>query len=391
MKRTLIAIAAAATLLLSACSTQAEDEPAAQNGEAGSSPGGSMVVAPTPGSDISATSQATVDSTQAPTTSTSSTSTTTTTTRPQPVPLPSVSDPYVASASEPYAEAKTIAGQIAQRILTYDPDTPLSLLAANVAAGARQIPEVAVAMEPAFHDGYWSRATVVYPQLGGLTDDRMSVMVVARQELSDDEEFSYAVKRTLDVRLVRSEGEWAFEELASVGSEQMPRPADLSNLAISVVDHPNIILSDSARWDIYRGWISEDLLRLMLDLGNEAVYHVVTLKSGHPYHVFGTETMSRHTSGHAVDMYRIGNVNVVDDRSKTSATHNIVSDWCTRTDVSSIGSPWRFENPTPEEGTEERSEGEAAEEPEDVGPEFKCRSFTDRVHQDHIHVSVTPP
>ena len=127
------------------------------------------------------------------------------------------------------------------------------------------------------------------------------------------------------------------------------------------------------------------------DLGNEALCHVVTLKSGHPYHVLGTETMSRYTSGHAVDMYRIGSVNVVDDRSKTSATHNIVSDWCTRADVSSIGSPWRFENPTPEEGAEEGPEEEPAEEPEYVGPEFKCRSFNDRVHQDHIHVSVTPP
>ena len=383
VKRTLIAASAIAALLVSACSAQAQQEQATTVAEPGSAPGQVVVVAEAPEADT-ATPDTVTEGPPPPTPST--TAPTTTTTMPLSIPLPSVLDPFVASGSEPYAEAKTIAGQIAQRLLTYDPDTPLGQLAANVATAAEQIPAVAAAIQPAFHGGYWSRATVVYPQLGGLSDDRMSVMVVVRQQFGDDE-LGDAVKRTIDVRLMRSDGEWVFEGLASVGSEQMPRPANITELAAAVVDHPNIILSDSARWDIYRGWISDDLLQLMLELGNQAVYHVVTLKSGHPYHVFGTETMSRHTSGHAVDVYRIGDANVVDDRAKTSATYNIVSEWCTRADVSSIGSPWRFENPTPPEASEE----ETAEEAEPSGPEFRCRSFTDRVHQDHIHISVTPP
>lgn len=386
VKRTLIAASAIAALLGSACSAQAQQEQATSLDESSSTSTEVVVVADTAEPDTTTTV------TKAPPPSTTSTAApTTTTTLPLSPSLPPVSDLFVASESEPYAEPKTIAGQIAQRLLTYDPDTPLGQLAANIATSARQIPKVAAAMQPAFHDGYWSRATVVYPQLGGLTEDRMSVMVVARQQFGDDDESGDVVKRTMDIRLVKSDGQWVFEELASVGSEQMARPAEISQLAVAVVDHPNIILSDSARWDIYRGWISDDLLELMLDLGNQAVYHVVTLKSGHPYHVFGTETMSRHTSGHAVDVYRIGDANVVDDRSKTSATHTIVSEWCTRADVSSIGSPWRFENPAPPEQSDEDSEEGAVEEVEPLGPDFKCRSFTDRVHQDHIHISVTPP
>ena len=259
-------------------------------------------------------------------------------------------------------------------------------LAADVATADDQIPELIDAIQPAFHGGLWSRTTVVYPQLGGLTDDRMSVMVVVRQQFGDDDESGDTVKRTMDVRLIRSDGEWVFDGLASVGGELTPRPADLSNLAVTVVDHPNIILSDSARWDIYRGWVSNDLLRLMLDLGNQRTYHVVTLTTGHPYNVFGTDNMSRHTSGHAVDLYRIGDARVIDDRAGASTTHEIVAEWCTRNDISSIGSPWEFENPDQVAGSEEGS----ASETEESFSEFKCRSFTNRVHQDHIHISVSP-
>jgi len=102
--------------------------------------------------------------------------------------------------------------------------------------------------------------------------------------------------------------------------------------------------------------------------------------------VFGTDNMSRHTSGHAVDLYRIGDARVIDDRAEASSTHEIVAEWCTRDDISSIGSPWRFENPDPAEGSEETSVGET----EESGSDFKCRSFTNRVHQDHIHISVSP-
>lgn len=301
-----------------------------------------------------------------------------------PNPLPSVEDPFVAPGSEPYAEAKTLAGQIAQRLLTYDPDTLPFLLAADVARETYQVPELAGALEPAFHSGYWSRAEVIYPQLGGHVDDRMSVMVVAHQEFGRDDEPGRKVKRTMDVRLVQRDGEWVFDQLMSAGGDEVSRPADLSDLAIAVVDHPNIILSDSARWDIYQNVTSTNLLRLMLNLGEQWKYYVVTLTTGHPVNVFGTDTESRHTSGRAVDIFRIGEANIVDSRSDKSAMHDIVAEWCTRDDISSIGSPWRFVNPEPDEP----SEDELSEEPAESVVEYKCRSFSDHVHQDHIHISV---
>lgn len=296
--------------------------------------------------------------------------------RQPPPPLPPVSEPFTASESEPYAEAKTVAGRIAQRLLTYDPGTTPAQLAFDVAFIGRQMPDLVDALRPALHEDLRSRATVVYPQMGGIADDRMSVMVVIRQDLGDVDDPEDSVTRTMDVRLFNRDGRWVFDGLASAGGEQTARPEELSNLAAKVVDHPNIELPDSARWDIYRGLVSRSLLQVMADLADQKPYGVVVLTTGHPHNVFGTDTMSRHTAGRAVDVYRIGDTRIIDGRAKGSPIHELVTDLCMQDSVSSIGSPWRIELPESEEQTEEQTE------------QYLCRSFTNSVHQDHIHISV---
>lgn len=296
--------------------------------------------------------------------------------REPPPPLPPVSEPFTASESEPYAEAKTVAGRIAQRLLTYDPGTTSAQLAFDVAHFGHQMPELVAALRPALQEDRQSRATVVYPQLGGIADDRMSVMVVTRQDLGVSDDLEDTVTRTLDIRLVDRDGRWVFDGLASAGGDPTTRPEELSNIAERVLDHPDIELPDSARWDIYRGLISSSLLRVMADLGDQSSYGVVTLTTGHPHNVFGTDSMSRHTTGHAVDVYRIGDTRVIDGRAKGSPIHTLATELCTQDTVSSIGSPWRFELPESEEQAEEQAD------------QYLCRSFTNSVHQDHIHISV---
>ena len=133
MIRTLIVAAALATLLVSACSVQTAGEHATRNGEPSPAPEDVVVLSATPENDRDTTDKATEDPLPPPTTSTT---TSTTTTMPLPTPLPPVSELYVAPESEPYADAKTIAGQIAQRLLTYDPDTSRIQLAAEVVTRA---------------------------------------------------------------------------------------------------------------------------------------------------------------------------------------------------------------------------------------------------------------
>jgi hypothetical protein len=102
----------------------------------------------------------------------------------------------------------------------------------------------------------------------------------------------------------------------------------------------------------------------MLDLADQTSYEVAVLVTGHPYHVFETDRVSHHTMGQAVDIIRIGDHLVIDDRDENSATRVIV-DWLyAHPDVLQVGSPWDID-----------------------GPGSK-RSFADPVHQDHIHLAV---
>ncbi len=126
-------------------------------------------------------------------------------------------------------------------------------------------------------------------------------------------------------------------------------------------------MPDSARLDILAGRVSPILLDLMADMADQTPYAVAVLATGHPHNVFETDRISDHTVGRAIDIIRVGDRLVIDDRGMTSATLDLI-DWLYyRPDVRQIGSPWDLD------GTTSR------------------RSFTDAVHQDHIHIAIAVP
>lgn len=270
---------------------------------------------------------------------------------------------YLVADHEAEPTAKQLAVDIAHALTTYDPSMSYEELLVSVAGddGAGSLLAVAA---PLFHPGYWSRGSVIYPQMGGLRDGKASVMVVTRQMLGRGSEPERVVTRTLDIRLVAGDDGWEFVGLASAGGDEVDRPELLFPEAIQVLADSRIDLPDSARWDIYRGQISPKLLRLMLDIAEQTSYGVVVLSSGHPYHVFGTDRQSQHTSGMAVDIHLVGDKEVIDDRHEDSLTRSLVEWLYDHPDVRQIGSPW------------------------DLDGQASSRSFTDRVHQDHIHVAA---
>lgn len=207
-----------------------------------------------------------------------------------------------------------------------------------------------------------STGTVMYPQMGGVTPDAVSVMVLVRQETIDAEGRAATVTRTLDIRL-RLEGDrWAFDRLASDGGPVESRPDHLSPAATAVLDHPGIELPDSARWDIYRGDIDQQLLELMMILAEHHPIGVLVLSTGHPWEVFGTDRQSNHTKGKAVDVYAIDGEFVVAQRDEGNLAYELSRSLFDQ-GVAELGSPWAFDG-------------------------FGGRSFTDAVHQDHLHVAV---
>jgi hypothetical protein len=283
---------------------------------------------------------------------------------PSPSPSPKQYSPpmakrYTVAANEPYPKAKQLAVDVTYTLTNYEPDTGFASLVEQVAGGRDRRQALREAARPLFQTEMWSRGRVVYPQLGGVTQDRMSVMVVVEQR-TGTARAERTVSRTLDVRLKRGDNAWVFDRLASAGGAPIDRPQDLPAVAAAVVDNPRIELPDSAKWDIYRGAVAPGLLRLMTALADRTPYAVVTLSSGHPHNVFGTDRQSNHTKGRAFDIYAFDERPVA-DRGSTTRTH---VDWLFgRPDVAELGSPWALDG-------------------------YGGRSFTDVVHRDHVHVGV---
>jgi hypothetical protein len=282
--------------------------------------------------------------------------------RAEPAAPPTPASPYEPAAGEADPAAKRLGALVAQRLTTYETSDALADVVARVIDDPVRRAALAAAAEPLFHAGRWSRGTVVYPQMGGLTADRASIMVVTRQDVGVGAVAEVTETRTLDVRLVRGASGWVFDELASAGGVPVPRPADLAPDAARVVDDPRITLPDSARWDIYAGRISGQLLAVMASLAEQTAYGVAVLETGHPVNVFETTRQSAHTRGYAVDVYAIGGALVIDERAEGSRTRGIVGWLHERGDVVQIGSPW------------------------DLGA--GNRSFTNAVHQDHVHIAA---
>jgi hypothetical protein len=216
---------------------------------------------------------------------------------PSPPPAPAA---YAPDANEVHPEAKRVAAGVAHTLTNYGPETEFASAVAKVTSDSERQAVLTEAAQLLSSAGEWSRGRIVYPQLGGITPSRASVMVVVEQRTGTADQVDQTVTRTMDIRPRRVGRDWVFDEVASVGGTPIDRPADLPALAAAVVDNPRISLPDSARWDICRGKISTALLRLMTALADRTPYAVVMLSSGHPYHVFGTRPAEQSYEGSRV-------------------------------------------------------------------------------------------
>ena len=337
MSRRLPAVILAAALAVSACTR------------------GTPPSDPTTRIEAPANEPTTATSTPDPTTSSSTPST------PLPPPEPARWKP---SDNEVLTGAKRMAAAVAHRLVNYGPEQPLADRVARITDDAAERQHLRRAAAVLQHDGTWSRGSVVYPQLGGLQGDRTSVMVVVEQRFPHDAGIQ-AVTRTLDIRLVRQDdGSWEFDRLASVGG-QPPGPGEQTPAERALLADDRVTLPDSARWDLEAGDVSPVLVKLMSRMAERTSYDVVTLSSGHPFHVFATDRQSKHTKGQAVDIYLLSGERVVDLRQKGSRAHDLVRWLYDQPEVAEVGSPWALDG-------------------------YGGRSFTDRVHQDHIHVGIVP-
>ncbi|MDG2026687.1 MAG: hypothetical protein P8J50_06230 [Acidimicrobiales bacterium] len=281
----------------------------------------------------------------------------------EPPPYP---DPFEPTANETQPDAKRMGALVAYVITNYEANSSLTGLLATLPLGSTLMEGMVAEVDLVHHPGAWSRGAIEYVQLGGHLDGRISLIVVLRQDIGFEGsgEPQLTQTRVMEVRLARGdEGEWTFETIASAGGAHAERPADLSAVAAAVVDHERIGLPDTAAWDIYRGFIDRQLLQVMLDIAERTPYSVVVLQTGHSYNVFGTDRVSNHSVGRAVDIHMLDTELVIDSHATTSDFYALAEWIVSRHDIREFGSPWRF-------------------------PDAVTHTFTNEVHHDHLHIGV---
>lgn len=282
--------------------------------------------------------------------------------RPVEVEPPEVT-PYTPLPGEEFPAAKQLAGRAVQQAMTYARGDSASEVAARVVAEGRGGVDVASGIAPLVESGRRSWGRIDYGQLSGETPTNAGVMVVARQISEDAEGRRREVRRVVDVRLRLVRGAWALERIVSLGGSPVARPKDLAAAARRVLGHRNIDLPDSAKWDIYRGGIDPALLQAIAQAADTYPMRVTVLDAGHPPNVWATSRASAHGSGKAIDIWSVSGRRVIDQRQVGSPAFQLAQRFV-NTGAAQVGSPWVF-------GGGGR------------------RSFTDKVHADHLHVQIS--
>jgi hypothetical protein len=268
---------------------------------------------------------------------------------------------YEPDPAEEFANGKRLAARVAQEALTYEPGASAREVASSLPPAEVGEGTLARALEPAIDPRMQSVGEIVYPQLSGVTETSLGAMVIARQTLVDPDGESESITRVLDVRLVLSDGSWSLDQIASVGGSPAERPSTLPAAAEGVLDNPNIELSDSARWDIYRGPIDPALLDALARAAERRELSVGILRSGHPTNVWATSRPSAHSQGFAADIYAVDGRPIVRQHRTGSPAYELAQELFAG-GAYQLGSPWAL----------------------------GASSFTDAVHQDHLHLQQSP-
>ncbi|MEV4889841.1 hypothetical protein AB0K48_10685 [Nonomuraea sp. NPDC055795] len=269
--------------------------------------------------------------------------------------------PFTVNADEPARPVKRAAVAYLEALFTFGAGEG-SLAAGRERMAALKLPVGPVTRAAGLLDGDAAGAIqVIYPQLGGLTADRASIMAVVRLSRQRGAELVTRT-RTVDVRLAKRAKGWTVTGLASLGGTA-PSDTKSGTPARKVLASSRIVLPDSARWDVQSGRIDDRVLRMLLRLSREHRISVAVLASGHPAKVFGSMSTSNHTRGRAVDIWAIDGRRVAAHaRDKGPNPARTLMETAIRYGSDEVGGPWAFRG-----------------------------AFTNTVHQDHLHIGFKRP
>lgn len=203
---------------------------------------------------------------------------------------------------------------------------------------------------------------VLDTQIAGLTETSASVIVLARQDLGASASGPARTREVaVDVRLLADgPGRWRVTDRIDPPRPAPAPPGPVGAVAQRVLADPRIDLSAPAREDIASGRVDEGILRVAEAAARERPLRVHVAVTGHPGTVFPTTRLSNHAVGRALDIRGVDGRPVGRAESERALA---VMTAAARAGATEVGGPITVD-----------------------GPGF----FTDAVHQDHIHVGITP-
>ncbi len=265
--------------------------------------------------------------------------------------------PWTARRGEVNPKVKRLATDVAQVLGTWSAGDGGHAAAAHRLLKAGHAPALAASLTVLLPDAESAVTWIVDAQYGGILTSSASVLTVVRQWYLTPDGVRHEHGTTLDIRLVATGNRWRVTEIhpATPG----PAVTGLTAAARSVLVSAHIHLPEACAADIRSGQIHDSVLSALTSLSRRRVLDVSILRSGHPFLVFGTNRVSDHPHGRAVDIWAIDGHTVVEPANRALVVAFM-------REASATG-PWQVGGPVDLDGAAKAY-------------------FSDPTHHDHVHM-----
>jgi len=213
--------------------------------------------------------------------------------------------PWVARRGEVQPAVKARATSLLEAVGTWTGGQGDLASARRRAAAAGHAPTLADGLTVLLGDTESAVTVVRDAQYGGILTGAASVLVLADQWRAAPGAAVVAGGTTVDVRLVAASPHWRVTDVLPARPGSALPAASLSSTARRVLADARVRLPYAARADVRAGRIHDSVLALLLSMSQAHVVDVSVLRSGHPLLVFGTSRPSDHPRGRAVDVWAL--------------------------------------------------------------------------------------
>jgi hypothetical protein len=254
-------------------------------------------------------------------------------------------------------EVKRLATEVVQLVGTWSSGESGLRSAKRRLAAAGHDPGIADSLTDLLPSAEEAVTQIVNAQYGGILASSASVLAVVRQWYLSADDIRHEHGTTFDIRLAANGNRWHVTQIRP--ADPGPAVTGLSEAARAVLVNPRLHLPEACLADIRSGRIHDSVLSALSTLSRRHVLDVSILRSGHPYHVFGTNRVSDHPRGRAVDVWAVDGHPIVvpANRARTVAFMR---------EASATG-PWQVGGPVDLDGAAKAY-------------------FSDPTHHDHVHL-----